>query len=118
MAWSEVTSFSLKEMTSPLKQEVMLSVSQVGVPEGASYHFEDSVIMDLSEKYTELIPASSPTVTKLSTPPSILKRRERGEQYPASQCHSTSFLDNSTTSPSVTHVKALPFSPSQVGCPD
>ncbi|XP_013995454.2 myb-related protein A isoform X1 [Salmo salar] len=113
VAWSEVTSFSLKEMTSPLKQEVMLSVSQVGMPEGASYHFEDSVIMDLSEKYTELMPASSPTVTKLSTPPSILKRRERGEQYPVSQCHSTSFLDNSTTSPSITHVKALPFSPSQ-----
>uniref|UniRef100_A0A4W5PJD4 MYB proto-onco like 1 n=1 Tax=Hucho hucho TaxID=62062 RepID=A0A4W5PJD4_9TELE len=112
VAWSEVTSFSLKEMTSPLKQEVTLSVSQVGMPEGASYHFEDSVIMDLSEKYTELMPASSPTVTKLSTPPSILKR-EKGEQYPASQCHSTSFLDNSTTSPSITHVKSLPFSPSQ-----
>ncbi|XP_041697928.2 myb-related protein A isoform X2 [Coregonus clupeaformis] len=28
VAWSEVTSFSLKEMTSPLKQEVTLSVSQ------------------------------------------------------------------------------------------
>ncbi|CAB1317564.1 unnamed protein product [Coregonus sp. 'balchen'] len=116
VAWSEFTSFSLKEMTSPLKQEVMASVSQVAMPEGASYHFDDSAIIDLSKSYTELMPASSPTLTMLSTPPFILKRRrrrERGEQSPASECHSTSFLDNSASSPRLTPVKALPFSPSQ-----
>uniref|UniRef100_A0A674A5P6 C-myb C-terminal domain-containing protein n=1 Tax=Salmo trutta TaxID=8032 RepID=A0A674A5P6_SALTR len=95
VAWSEVPSF------------MMSSVSQVGMPEGASYHFDESYIIDLSKNYTELMPASSPTLTKLSTPPSILKRwRERGEQSPASKCHSTS-------SPRISPVKALPFSPSQ-----
>ncbi|KAL0966017.1 hypothetical protein UPYG_G00289600 [Umbra pygmaea] len=110
LAWSEMTCFNLKKVSSPMKQEVM-SVSQLALSEGASSHFNDSVISDMSNNYAELMPASSlPNMTELTTPPSILHRNSAGR---GEQCHSTCFLDSSPSLPWKTHVKALPFSPSQ-----
>ncbi|XP_019899701.1 myb-related protein A isoform X2 [Esox lucius] len=111
LAWSEVTSFSLKEVPSPLKQKVT-PVTQLGMSKGASCHFNDSAISGLSKNYAEVMPAPSTITTKLSILSPILKR-DMGEQFPDSQCHSACFLDNSTSAPRITPVKALPFSPSE-----
>ncbi|KAJ8011850.1 hypothetical protein DPEC_G00062560 [Dallia pectoralis] len=106
LAWSEVTSFSLTEVPLPVKQEV-IAVSQLGISTGASCCFNDSSISN----YVELMPDSSLITTKMSTPPYILKRWDKKERFPNS--HSGCFLDNSGSSPKVTPVKALAFSPSE-----
>ncbi|KAJ8413370.1 hypothetical protein AAFF_G00093660 [Aldrovandia affinis] len=125
VAWGDVTSFSLVEVTCPVKQEPeTVAFPQTREPGGApaemGYQFSGPAVSNQGkgsgrggqDKLASLI---SPIVAKFNTPPSILrrKRREREEQSSAGEGSGSSFLDTSTASPKGTPVKALPFSPSQ-----
>ncbi|XP_064189074.1 myb-related protein A isoform X1 [Anguilla rostrata] len=128
VAWSNVASFSLTEVGSPMKQEAApfpQPQDQDGTPEEMGYQFDGVAVPDQGKGcggggaggggQGKAVPFVSPIVAKFNTPPSILrrKRRERGEQSPSGESNSASFLDTSSTSPKTTPVKALPFSPSQ-----
>ncbi|MGH0144762.1 UNVERIFIED_CONTAM: hypothetical protein FKN15_005855, partial [Acipenser sinensis] len=120
VAWSDVTSFDLSQVASPMKQTAALFPhNQECMILG--YQFDDSAISDMSRNCSssngqmELIPLTSPVVAKFSTPPSILRRKkkERTNHSPSSEGNGTSFMDTSGVSPRNTPVKSLPFSPSQ-----
>ncbi|XP_058878237.1 myb-related protein A-like isoform X3 [Acipenser ruthenus] len=120
VVWSDVTSFSLSEVASPMKQTAApFPHKQEGVILG--YQFDGSAISHMSRNCSssngqmELIPLTSSVVTKFSTPPSILRRKkkERTNHSPSSEGNSSSFMDTSSVSPRNTPVKSLPFSPSQ-----
>ncbi|XP_061095338.1 myb-related protein A isoform X1 [Conger conger] len=125
VAWSNVASFSLTEVASPMKQEETPPFPQPqdqdGTPEEMGYQFDGLAVTDHGKGGAggggqgKAVPFVSPIVAKFNTPPSILrrKRRERGEQSPSGESNSASFLDTSGSSPKTTPVKALPFSPSQ-----
>ncbi|KAI1889092.1 hypothetical protein AGOR_G00175500 [Albula goreensis] len=136
VAWSDVTSFSLTEVASPVKQELASAFPQQPqgqvqaqgtgeTPEEMGYQFDGLAVSDQGKACEggvggggqgKLVPLVSPIVARFNTPPSILrrKRRDRAEQSPSCESNcGTSFLDTSTTSPKSTPVKALPFSPSQ-----
>uniref|UniRef100_A0A8C9U1D5 MYB proto-onco like 1 n=1 Tax=Scleropages formosus TaxID=113540 RepID=A0A8C9U1D5_SCLFO len=124
VAWSEVTSFNLSDVVSPEKEVLpTFSRAQDGISEGVGYYFDPTTTTILSDPNKT---CSSPSqgkicvinpsiVTKLSTPPSILrkKKRDRRDRSPSMESCSTSFLDATSASPKNTPVKALPFSPSQ-----
>ncbi|MBN3286225.1 MYBA protein, partial [Polyodon spathula] len=120
VAWSDVTSFSLSEVASPMKQTAApFPHNQECMILG--YQFDGSAISDMSRNCSrsngqmQLIPLTSPVVAKFSTPPSILRRKkkERTNHSSSSEGNSTSFMDTSEVSPRNTPVKSLPFSPSQ-----
>ncbi|MGH0128834.1 UNVERIFIED_CONTAM: hypothetical protein FKN15_036380 [Acipenser sinensis] len=120
VAWSDVTSFDLSQVASPMKQTAALFPhNQECMILG--YQFDGSAISDMSRNCSssngqmELIPLTSPVVAKFSTPPSILRRKkkERTNHSPSSEGNDTSFMDTSGVSPRNTPVKSLPFSPSQ-----
>ncbi|XP_033914976.2 myb-related protein A-like isoform X2 [Acipenser ruthenus] len=120
VAWSDVTSFDLSQVASPMKQTAALFPhNQECMILG--YQFDGSAISDMSRNCSssngqmELIPLTSPVVAKFSTPPSILRRKkkERTNHSPSSEGNGTSFMDTSGVSPRNTPVKSLPFSPSQ-----
>ncbi|RXM96066.1 Myb-related protein A [Acipenser ruthenus] len=120
VVWSDVTSFSLSEVASPMKQTAApFPHKQEGVILG--YQFDGSAISHMSRNcgssngQMELIPLTSSVVAKFSTPPSILRRKkkERTNHSPSSEGNSSSFMDTSSVSPRNTPVKSLPFSPSQ-----
>ncbi|XP_066576703.1 myb-related protein A isoform X2 [Amia ocellicauda] len=121
VAWSEMASFSLSEVVSPMKRSTSFTHSQEGDLGHVGFQFNATAISDISKNcsttsHRELIPLTSPIVAKFSTPPSILrkKRRDRGDHSPASESNAApTFLDTSSASPKNTPVKALPFSPSQ-----
>ncbi|KAK1172750.1 hypothetical protein AOXY_G5408 [Acipenser oxyrinchus oxyrinchus] len=120
LVWSDVTSFNLSEVASPMKQTAApFPHKQEGVILG--YQFDGSAISHMSRNCSssngqmELIPLTSPVVARFSTPPSILRRKkkERTNHSPSSEGNSSSFMDTSGVSPRNTPVKSLPFSPSQ-----
>ncbi|KAJ8376641.1 hypothetical protein SKAU_G00072210 [Synaphobranchus kaupii] len=129
-AWSNVASFSLAEVVSPVKQKAVpfpQPQEQDETPEEMGYQFDGLAVSEQGKGcgggggvaggggHGKSVPFVSPIVAKFNTPPSILrrKRRERGEQSPTGESNSASFLDNSANSPKGTPVKTLPFSPSQ-----
>uniref|UniRef100_UPI00398F4A34 myb-related protein A isoform X7 n=1 Tax=Pristiophorus japonicus TaxID=55135 RepID=UPI00398F4A34 len=123
VVWNELTNFDFSEVNekTPAKQ-APAKFERLQPRGGIGYRFDGHAISDLSRSTCsnssgqgELIPITSPIVAKFSTPPTILrrKRRLRLGPSPSSDCNSISFMDNSTTSPKSTPVKALPFSPSQ-----
>uniref|UniRef100_A0A8C9U770 MYB proto-onco like 1 n=1 Tax=Scleropages formosus TaxID=113540 RepID=A0A8C9U770_SCLFO len=106
VAWSEVTSFNLSDVVSPEKEVLpTFSRAQDGISEGTCS----------SPSQGKICVINPSIVTKLSTPPSILrkKKRDRRDRSPSMESCSTSFLDATSASPKNTPVKALPFSPSQ-----
>ncbi|XP_067888034.1 myb-related protein A isoform X4 [Heterodontus francisci] len=123
VVWNELTNFDFSEVNekTPAKQ-TPAKFEHLQHRGGIGYRFDGHAISDLSRSTCsnssgqgELIPITSPIIAKFTTPPTILrrKRRLRLGPSPTSDCNSISFMDNSTTSPKSTPVKALPFSPSQ-----
>ncbi|KAL4635199.1 myb-related protein A [Arapaima gigas] len=122
VAWSDVASFNLSDVVSPEKEVLpAFPRAQDGISEGVGYQFDPTTSAaepnkSCSNPSQGRIGTLNPSnVNKLSTPPSILrkKKRDRRDQSPSIENSSTSFLDISSASPRNTPVKALPFSPSQ-----
>ncbi|XP_078072406.1 myb-related protein A isoform X2 [Mustelus asterias] len=123
VVWNELTNFDFSEVNEKASaKQTPAKFERLQRRGGIGYRFDGHAISDLSRSTCsnssgqgELIPITSPIVAKFSTPPTILrrKRRLRLGPSPSSDCNSISFMDNSTTSPKSTPVKALPFSPSQ-----
>lgn len=124
VAWSDVTSFDLSDATASPVKSTPVKLMRIQHNEGAmECQFNVSLVLEGkknscngSNSGSEVVPLTSPSVAKFSTPPTILrkKRRIRVGQSPGSELSDGSFNDGSNTALKHTPVKTLPFSPSQV----
>ncbi|XP_015264495.1 PREDICTED: myb-related protein A isoform X2 [Gekko japonicus] len=117
VAWSDVTSFDLSDAaTSPVNQAPVKQM-QIQHSDGAmECQFNVSVVLDGKKTSDEEATVSaSPSVTKFSTPPTILrkKKKPRSGQSPVGEQNDGSCSSAANIALKQTPVKTLPFSPSQ-----
>ncbi|KAM6375294.1 myb-related protein A isoform 2-T2 [Alca torda] len=121
VAWSDVTSFELSEaVVSPVKP-APVKLMRIPQNEGtAECQYNVSVVLDgkkhssISGEEEAVFPAT-PSLTKFSTPPTILrkKKRLRVGQSPVNELNDGLCNDAINVALKHTPVKTLPFSPSQ-----
>ncbi|XP_030046020.1 myb-related protein A isoform X2 [Microcaecilia unicolor] len=124
VAWSDVTSFDISDAAgpaSPGKQTPIKVIQIQHSDESMECEFNSSLMLDgrknccSSGESDEVVTSTSPVTAKLSTPPSILrkKKRLRVGQSPISELNDSTFSDSHNITLKNTPVKMLPFSPSQ-----
>ncbi|XP_069710302.1 myb-related protein A isoform X4 [Phaenicophaeus curvirostris] len=120
IVWSDVTGFELIEaVASPLKP-APVKLTQIQHNERAAECQYVSVVLD-GKKHSsisdveEAVFPTTPSLTKLSTPPTILRKRKRLRfgQSPVNELNDGLCNDAINVALKHTPVKTLPFSPSQ-----
>ncbi|NXS53782.1 MYBA protein, partial [Brachypteracias leptosomus] len=121
VVWSDVTGFELSEAVASPAKPAPVKLLRLPPGEGAAEcQYNVSILLDgkkhssTSSEEAAAFPAT-PTVTKFSTPPSILrkKKRLRVGRSPGKELGEGSANDAISLALKHTPVKTLPFSPSQ-----
>ncbi|XP_053916381.1 myb-related protein A isoform X2 [Cuculus canorus] len=121
IVWNDVTSFELSEAVASSVKPAPVKLTQIQHNEGAAEcQYNVSAVLD-GKKHSsisgveEAVFPTTPNLTKLSTPPTILrkKKRLRFGQPPVNELNDGLCNDAVNVALKHTPVKTLPFSPSQ-----
>nr|XP_033790169.1 myb-related protein A isoform X2 [Geotrypetes seraphini] len=124
VAWSDVTSFDISDAAGPASPGKQTPVKVIQIQhsdESMECEFNNSLTLDgrknccSSGESDEVVTSTSPITAKLSTPPSILRKKKKSRvgQSPVSELNEGTFSDSHNITLKNTPVKMLPFSPSQ-----
>ncbi|NXX94809.1 MYBA protein, partial [Centropus bengalensis] len=120
VVWSDVTSFELSEAVASPVKPAPVKLTQIQHNEGAEFQYNISVVLDgkkhnSSSSTEEPAFPTTPNLTKLSTPPTILRKKKRLRLGQSPMNDLNDGLGNDAVNVALKHtpVKTLPFSPSQ-----